>query len=305
MSKSISIVTDWNSELGSGHVQRMASLLVYLNLQGDCNAQIINSSDMAPLPPELRGLVNPQIPSSTDLIIRDMRDSGVGEIKALRQHAGVMVIDDNGPGRSEADIRVDLLPNPLIRENNGDYRPDSFIYGYNFQSSIRDLSRTSVLKDIDISIYCGANPSGKSMDDLLALVPDNATIALLMGEDSEIIKNGKRESDRSRGYGEMILASRVLLSHFGITLYEGHISGCRLISLNPTQYHSDLADQATELDILNLGVAGQFDTNIAKREISAMIESAKTESITQGDVNGKILINLNNFHKIIKNELNC
>jgi len=190
-----------------------------------------------------------------------------------------------------------------IRENNGDYRPDSFIYGYNFQNSVRDLGETTILKDIDISIYCGADPSEKSMDDLLALVPVDATVALLMGEDSEIIKNGKRKPNKTRSYGETILASRVLLSHFGITLYEGHISRCRLISLNPTQYHSDLADQATELDIMNLGTAGQFDTNIAKREISAMIESAKTESITPGEVNKKIFMKLNNFHKIIKNEI--
>lgn len=271
----ISIVTGWDPGLGAGHIQRMAALSDYIDREKNTRSFIIADQGAESLPAGILCKVLPYIQSGSSFIIRDKRDSTVEEMLSLKRYCRVITIDDCGPGREFADLAIDLLPNLKYSVHS----KKLFIYGYNFTESIRLLGDRQIKKTIDCAIYTGYNPSRETVEFLLSLVPPHATCALLSGEKSLICKEGL-SSQLTMSYAEAILSSRVLISHFGITLYEGLIAGCRLVSLNPTEYHSQLSDSATdELGLINLGTREEIEAGHACEVISKLIGNPVSEKI--------------------------
>ena len=269
----ISIITSWGGSLGNGHIQRMAGLAVYLNSRG-IEARIICGS----VPPadhrDLSGLVRPELPPSSTLIIRDMRDSSTHEIRELKKSGPVLSIDDLGPGRREADFSLDLLPNVSDTPESRQFQLRNFLYGINFTDSLRIMGTAPVHRKIDVALYPGHNPSLDYIDSLLSIIPASASVALFVKPSPVLIQNGTRTPLTDEYGAGVLLSSRVLISHFGITLYEARLAGCRLITVNPTSYHSSLADSVKDdLGLVNLGTPERIDRPSAMRSVTYAIEN--------------------------------
>ncbi|PKL38585.1 MAG: hypothetical protein CVV44_11950 [Spirochaetae bacterium HGW-Spirochaetae-1] len=297
--KNIAIITDWNPGLGSGHIQRMAALADFLNKNDICRARIITARALPFTDTSFFPWIAEKIPGNTDLIIRDMRDSTGKEIEALQASAPVLVIDDNGAGRQQADFAIDLLPNPDIQPGSSAYHPESFIYGHSFSSSIAALGNRVFQKDIDLAIYPGAGAPPEHLEYLIRLVPEGATAVILGGDKHILVTGGSVTGEVRKSYGEIILSSRAILSHFGITLYEGFIASARLLALNPSDYHAHLTDLATDLAVINLGVRDSADPVMISNIIAQAVKNPPASSISAREVLNKINMGLENFTKLI------
>ncbi len=291
MQKRISIITGVGGHLGSGHLQRMANLAEFIIGETAYDVSIVMKGGVDLLPPALRPRCVDSIPSASSLLIRDMRDSTLEEMSALRRVAPTIAVDDCGPGRNLATHPIDLLPNPLDTVP----RSDLFLFGHAFTASIRAIDIKTINKTIDVALYCGFRPVPETVQSLLSLVPEELTCALLAGDDSRIIES-KRSVPLPCSFAEALLASRVLVSHFGITLYEGHISGCRLVSVNPTAYHASLVDKVDPvLNPVNLGILPVTNPSHAASIILKTARNPLVKSIETAIILEQITRKLRNF----------
>lgn len=298
----IAVKTDWGSSLGMGHIQRMTSLLRHLNSQKNIKAYLVAGTLPRFFPENLTPYAKKKIGADADLVIRDMRDSSSGEIKELRKICPVIVIDDNGSGRHEADYRIDFLPNPVHQDSD---LSGCFIYGYNFISSLEKIKEGTITKDIDFSIYTGSPEGAGHKEFILSLLPKDARTAVLGGETPVIRENGKECVLNDRSYSEIILSSKVIISHFGITLYEANISGCKPVSVNPGQYHHSLSEMAKDkLNLLNLGVSDKIDVKDARLKLADLLQETGRQSVRAGDVYREAADNLDRVFAFIKDNIN-
>lgn len=293
--RTVSIVTGWGDTLGAGHVQRMACLADYLNRVRGIRAVIASGSAPAFLPASLHGLFVPEIIPGSSCIIRDSRDSEMDEIRRLKSSAPVIAIDDCGPGRVIADAAIDLLPNLRYSIQ----KKESFIYGYNFAESIRSLGIRRIEKTIDIALYGGLDTATDYIRLLLSYLPEGTTTTVLAGKNSHTITNGTTKP-LDLAYAGALASAKILITHFGITLYEGLAAGCGLVCINPTRYHSDLAERAQdEIHLLNLGSADRIVPERARSTIADAIRGGSGRSVDTADITRNIEACLENFYALI------
>jgi hypothetical protein len=228
-----------------------------------------------------------------------MRDSTGKEIDSLRASAPVLVIDDNGAGRQLADFAVDLLPNPEIPADNRAYQRECFIYGHSFSSSITALGDRIFQKDIDLAVYPGSGADDRHLDYFLRLIPEGMTAVILGGDKHFLTTGGTLAGQIRKSYGEIILSSRAVLSHFGITLYEGFIASAQLLALNPSAYHAHLVDLAADLSINNLGVRESADPAAVMKAIEQAVNNPLSSAVSAREVLDKINTGLENFTRLI------
>ncbi|MFH0977100.1 MAG: hypothetical protein V1874_15065 [Spirochaetota bacterium] len=299
---SIAIKTSCGKSLGMGHIQRMSSLLWFLNEQKKIKTALIADSIPEHFPAELKRYIKPDFDFIPELIIRDMRDSYAEEITRLKKISKVLVIDDNGPGRKNADIAIDILPNPDTAGKN--FNAGIFIYGYNFLKAVNSLNNKLIKKETDFSVYPGNSADTEYINFLISLLPEDSAFAVLNGRNSFITNKNKKTAinDSPEAYANIILSSKSLISHFGITLYEGFASGCRIFTVNPGKYHSHLADMAKEhLRLVNLGEYNSLDIEKARLLIKENISKPLCTEINAGDVYKKIISGLDNFCGLLLN----
>lgn len=284
------IVTGRDGNLGSGHFQRMATLLWRLREKFCVRACMFVQPNEGGCPPELvQWLVGTIEPAG--IIVRDMRDSTEDEIRDLQKKGKVCVIDDRGAGRLRADIRVDLLPH---FEKAHDAVRGSFVYGYNFIKNLEELADEIVEKSTDVAIYGGF--SGEARDFLMTIIPDNCSYYLLGGARPVSGVKGGKERPKEGNYARILCASKVAISHFGIFLYEAHASLCHVVSVNPTEYHSAISDCAKDdLNLINFGIRGAFDTEMAKKELQKRIQNPRCNAVESGKVRDRALESVDRF----------
>lgn len=293
MNRYVAIVTGWGGNLGTGHVQRMASLAAHLMSRG------IPCSICAPdpplfFPPNLKALFTRDIPPDATLIIRDKRDSSIDEIVSLKRIAPVIAIDDCGDGRNEADRAIDLLPNLLYPFDPQGPR----LYGYSFCESIRQLAGTRIRKDIDLAVYCGLPSDERILTLVRSILPSSCRAVLLAAGTIMPLTAMNGVSDNYTPPIALCMA-RVIITYFGITLYEGVCSGCKGITINPTPYHSRLADIAqSETGAVNLGDITHIDTATARSTFHAVLERATLDAIDASDIAMRIEDGLQRLYRM-------
>ncbi|MCU0846347.1 MAG: hypothetical protein MUD12_00485 [Spirochaetes bacterium] len=296
--KKISIITGWGDGLGNGHLQRMANLASYLNSRG-FHASIVSENRPELFPGDALQFFSGKILPGTDLIIRDMRDSETGEIESLKKYAPVLAVDDSGPGRKSADFNLTLLPNP---PGSGMGQPsyNMFIYGYNITREIKMMGKEKIHKSMDVSFYL-PHDIIENPDSILKILPDGMNVAIISHRGHVILKNGST-MPLNKNHAEILLSSRLLICHFGITLFEGHLSGCRLATINPTGYHSSLSDAVKpELGLENLGIYPGIKPD-SKKIISGLVASSISESADPSKINDRIQENLDRLHGFLLND---
>jgi hypothetical protein len=229
-----------------------------------------------------------------------MRDSSTEEIQLLKQTAPVLVIDDSGSGRVLADYTLNLLPLPSGILN--DSKPDTslFLYGYNFSEGINLLKeKNSFKKDIDVAVYTGYNPS----TDLTALIkksiPDTADSVLLAGGGA-VCLTGKSSYSGSE-YAEIISRTKIIITHFGLTMFEAYACGCSIVALNPTKYHDSLTDIVRDdFNIIYSSDYDSFSPENLYEIIDSKLKNYDAVEISADKILNKINSGTENFIKYIE-----
>jgi len=251
----------------------MATLASALERTGWAASELCCESFPSFLPEDVARLHRSSISREPDLIVRDMRDSTECEILNLKKTAPVLVIDDCGEGRNSADFVCDMLP--CVRSGCDDRPTETghFLYGYSFMEELRLLKNSALSKEIDVALYAGMTGGEENARLVIDSLPEGASCALLRGSASVMISGGMRTPLPDRTYAHTLLSTRCLISHFGIMLYEGRLANCRLLCVNPTEYHSALADvAAADLGLVNLGTWNIATPESLRREMASCLE---------------------------------
>ncbi len=227
----ITILTDSGPHIGQGHWQRMLLFAWYCSHNG-IPVTLVHTHGVS-APSGFPVMVCDSIPQHTDCIIRDMRDSSKEEIENLSAIAPVIVIDDCGEGRSLAHAAIDLLPNIYgTTANTFESSVPLFLYGYNFYQSLT-LAPQAIAKDIDCFIYASTFDA-KPLCEIIG-----NTHSFVCSDGTTLTTNTGIAHDTH--YSNLIARSKVVISHFGITVYEAMLCNCNCIIVNPTAYHNKLS----------------------------------------------------------------
>ena len=257
--KKVAVKTEIGKGYGSGHAQRALTLVRALNDTGDYDARLVMPVYPASFPAPLKELCTEKVPLDAGLIIRDMRDSSAEEIIQLKKTAPVAVIDDIGEGRDSADFVVDLLPNKIHESDTSCYYPDLFLFGSDFIQGINAINEQYIEKEFDIAFYPGYYPDKGYVDAVTKIFPENTSAVILSAGDRILYSKGETYPLKL-SYAETLAASKVLITHFGVSLYEGSLCGCSLLVINPSEYHSSLTAIASEkMELNELGLFSGFD----------------------------------------------
>jgi hypothetical protein len=250
----------------------MLNLAVHLNRKNNFTASIYLTRNEYPIDKKFNGLFTDSIPADTDLIIKDMRDSTIEEMDSLRRIAPVLAIDDSGDGRDAADFTLSLLPVPSDILNSAKLETSLFLYGYNFAEGISLLKKTdSFRKDIDVTVYAGYNPDPELINIIKKSVPESAG-SILLKEGKAVNLNGKAIKTET-SYAEIISRSKIVITHFGLTMFEADACGCQIIALNPTLYHSKLTEIVS--GEFNIIYSAEYDT-LSSVDLMSIIKSGLT-----------------------------
>lgn len=300
MVKNILIVTGTGGILGQGHFQRMLNLAVHLNQKSMFSAKIYLTQNNSIIEDKFKKLLTSSISENTGLIIRDMRDSSIDEMNRLRLTAPVLTIDDSGKGKDCADFTISLLPLPADILNYTKPETSLFLYGYNFAEGISLLQNNeSFIKDIDITVYAGYNPPSELISLIKRSIPESAS-SVLLKKGKPVNLNGEiLKSETS--YAETISRSKIVLTHFGLTMFEADVCGCKIAALNPTSYHSRLTDIiTTDFNVIYSAEYSSLSTDNLKIAIDNELQKNTDEILFTGDILKKINNGTENFINYIK-----
>jgi hypothetical protein len=292
------ILTGRGGPLGSGHYERMRALCADLEKHNGTAPYIYETDRAQSLPEDY-----PIFKEKPDLIIRDMRDSSVREINALRKIAPVLAVDDIGPGREYADRVIDLLPNELHSQNSSHYRPDCFLFGKSFSAEISAIEKHEIEKDIDLTFYPGYEPADGYIEQVVSSFKTEIVIGLLQGVNSCILRGQSPSagSPINSGYALTLLRSKVFLTHFGISLFEAAAAGCTVFTANPGDYHNMLTGLLDRNEnIINLGVSEEIDWHKAAEKITGTISQKKNLTADPFTIRHEINCKTCNFIKFLE-----
>jgi hypothetical protein len=298
--KNILIVTGTGGIYGTGHFQRMLALAFHLNGTGLFSVKIFLKQNQFPPDISSEFLLTESIPEQTDLIITDMRDSLEDEMLFLKEYAPVLAIDDSGPGNNIADYTLTLLPVPS--GSNKPVIPDTskFLYGYNFSKGVESLSvRNFDERNIDITVYAGNNPLPELVTEIKKSIPESANSLLLTGNEPELLTG--KISFSGTGYAEILCRTKIMVTHFGLTMFEADICGCRIAALNPSTYHSTLSEMMKdEFRLLFSQEYNSFSPERLYEIIDTALKNFTDKKISVNYIVKKIHQNMDNFTAYLK-----
>ncbi len=273
----------------------MSSLLWHLREVRGMDVRMIAAPGGDEVPPELARFLADDI-GSPKLIIRDMRDSGDDEMASLERTAPVCVIDDRGAGRERAAYAVDIMPHPdgLAGAIQG-----PFLFGHTFLRSIQSLDERVVKTRADFVVYAGAlDDEGTAR--LLSRFPAKTSLYVLGNGLPMYFSGDGSKKLAEESYAEMLLSSRVAVTHFGVFLYEAAISGCGLVTFNPSAYHSALAYLAQrDMPLINAGVFGELDAEAISMALECALRKAERREVRSNEVEARVMEGLERFADLI------
>ena len=288
MLNKIVILTSRGGIYGQGHYMRMSLLNDYLNKSDFCESVFLHEDS------SLNGKIDYDKIShlKPKLIIKDMRDSSADEMTNLEKISRVLAVDDLGEGRKLASFRVDLLPN--VNHTSEDYHPDMFLYGHNFYRELLKIKDQDISKKDRIFIYAGFDDS-LTQHIIKKILPKN--VEALFALNNEVYLQ-----DRSKlniNYTEALLSSKILISHFGLMMYEADICNCIKIAINPTKYHSKLCNR-TPFKIYNMGESDNIDLDKTKELISSLMSLEPETNVKPYDILSTVENSLSLFGYFVK-----
>ncbi len=192
---------------------------------------------------------------SPSLVVLDCRDSDISFTKRLKRHTKVLSIDDHGSGLAYSDININVLP--VIDKAIANF---SGLEYFIMDKSIARYKRGYNSYNRIIITFGGEDPYGLTSFtvDILKGFDHSYSLTVILGP----LYRGIREWDNvevmdynSNFYYE-IQHSDIVITSFGLTVYEAVYIGTPVVVINPTSYHNGLANELE--GIINLGVADQI-----------------------------------------------
>lgn len=199
----------------------------------------------------------PEDASRVDLVVSDMRDTSAREMDGLLRLAPVVSLDDFGAGMERAHVTIVSFPSPKSTRANFMGAP-YMVLGSDTSRSRTPEAEPSQGKDRVVISFGGSDPhnlSDKVTEVLngMGVCPLVITGPLYRGNirgRCTIIRNPRNPVDLFR-------ESDLLITAFGITLYEAMLAGTPVALFNHSRYHWQLA---SETPAINLGYYPRTDS---------------------------------------------
>jgi len=207
---------------------------------------------------------------NVDLIVSDMRDTTEKEITDLCRIAPVISLDDSGEGSNYAYVNIHALP--TVNHKNGNYNGPEYIV---LNRAIRKIKEKPFNERNDILISFGG-------EDPFNLTYNVASILSELGIRPKIIRGPINKNDLTgldadiiecpESIYELIGSAKLLITSFGITMYEAFFLKTPVALLNHTNYHNILANT---LPVMNIGSREDFTNGYLKEKISRIISNER------------------------------
>jgi 2-polyprenyl-3-methyl-5-hydroxy-6-metoxy-1,4-benzoquinol methylase len=222
-----------------------------------------------------------------DLIVSDQRDTHPKLMRSYARRAPVVALDDRGAGRRFAHVAVFSLP--TVEGYRGNFTGPGYIP---LDQAVREKGsprREEMKKSSEVVVSFG----GSDPHNLSAVV----TRALnLIGIRPVVVRGPLYRHDMGNGsfhpvdsphsMAAILAGSRVLITSFGMTLYEAMYLGVPVILLNQSHYHDKLA--AGVDGVYNLGYHGAVGNDELIRRLGETLEiidrgeGGERESVVDG-----------------------
>ena len=232
-----------------------------------------------------------------NLVILDVRDTDVGLMKRVRKESEVLSLDDLGKGSEYASMTVQSLPRPRILEGLGaNFEGEEYLIldpSLKDYKKMRDGRISEGKKGSIILNFGGEDPEDLTWKVLELLEGEmrewereiKVILGLIYGGKKSEKNRKKREliedmiEDMAKGlenvevmgdlegsfYYRELVGGDILLSSFGIGVYEGLYLGLKVINIHGNRYHSELSDQVE--GVRNLGVYGSWEKKELRKEL--------------------------------------
>lgn len=221
-----------------------------------------------------------------DLIVSDMRDTSRYEMKRLVHQAPVISLDDQGAGKDLAYVTINAFPVP--GNGCGNFAGSSFIV---LDSRIKKVhqkpfdQKQGVLISFGGSDPCNLSGSIGSLLNSFGIKPVIVQGPFFKGRieelDAEIVSHPSNMYD-------LINSARVIVTSFGITMFEAFFLRTPVLLYNHSAYHTALS---REFPVINLGYRGSVSkeelSDGLKRTIEDQMLLEKSVKATQAIVDGE------------------
>jgi spore coat polysaccharide biosynthesis predicted glycosyltransferase SpsG/SAM-dependent methyltransferase len=266
---------------GIGHLRRCLSLIEAGKSWFESYLYIMKGDNRYPeVSSRYRTVTNLNDIPAIDLIVSDMRDTKLHEMRRLERIAPIVSIDDKGAARGRAPVCIYSLPQREVIQGN--YLGPSFIV---LDTRIQDCTPLSFGEKQGITVSFGGSDPENLTEYVTRLLNE-------VGVYPTIVKGPLYRHDTSMLKGEiveggddifdLINRSKVLITSFGITMYEAFYLKTPVILFNRTKYHYELGCKTSAVNLGFKGkrtqkeLAGELEREI-KME-SMLAESAERNS---------------------------
>lgn len=209
---------------------------------------------------------------SVDLIFSDQRDTRGRVMRRYSRRAPVVSLDDRGAGRRFAHTTIFALP--TVEGYTGNFTGPGYIV---LDRAIRDAgmaTQRGIIRegrtDVVVS-FGGADPYNLTGLVTGALNRIGVRPVVVQGPlfTHEMPDGDYTLADKSGNMGEILTRATVLITSFGMTVFEARFLGVPLILLNHSRYHDELA-ATLKGGVVNLGYYG----TVGEEELSGRLEAA-------------------------------
>jgi spore coat polysaccharide biosynthesis predicted glycosyltransferase SpsG/SAM-dependent methyltransferase len=185
---------------------------------------------------------------TADLVLFDMRKTGMSLVRKLVRNASVVSLDDRGASRKRAHLLIDSLP--TLGGEQANYSGPEYLV---LPRDLRKITPRPFSEKKGVLVSFGGSdpydltgfivPVLNSIGLEPTVVRGPLSVNRKDGMRGEVLLNGPEELH------ELINDARVLITSFGLTMYEAFYLGTPVVLFNHTAYHFKLAEKVSELNL--------------------------------------------------------
>ncbi|HOG63969.1 MAG TPA: methyltransferase domain-containing protein [Spirochaetota bacterium] len=290
MKKMVLFRVNAGNEYGSGHLERclvLARLLrkqydPYFLVKGDNRIGEILYKENLNFKLAMHGFreeVDDIRGLRPNLVFLDVMETPIEFVRAIKEYAPVITLDDRGSGSEAATVTVYSLPLEKPKMSNID--SNKYIV---FRPEIADYEKTRYERKIRriLVTFGGSDPANLSnvFVRISKLSDPKIEWVFVRGQFNQNRWSEGNYNELKHGINlfEQIVQADLVVTSFGMTAYESAAIGTPVILCNPGQYHENLSEVAGIFGRLGVykpaGKDGSDNTSVLAREFSARIGDA-------------------------------